>query len=60
MRHAPGVTLLNRMRNKNLTFLDKTTPLHYDHISKTGGASGVWKTQLSQKVLDALLARYGW
>ncbi len=55
-----GRELRKRMRNKDLSFWEETTMLHYDHISKNEGASGVWKTQLPQEEVDVLVARYGW
>lgn len=48
------------IRTKKLRFLDKTTLLHYDHISNTEGATGVWKTQLTLEELGVLVERYGW
>ena len=56
---SQGQQLRQRIRTKKLTYVDGTTLLHYDHISQTEGASGVWRTQLTPDELARLVERYG-
>lgn len=50
--------LLTLARNGKLNFLDETTLIHYNHISRTLGASGVWKTDLKHEDARVITQRY--
>jgi hypothetical protein len=40
-------------------FIDGETLLHYNHISRSRGKSGTWRTALSQAEIDHVHERYG-
>src|SRR3972149_3606276 len=50
-------SMLRRIRD-SMYYYDKSTLLHPDHISETAGAIGKWRTELSDREIDTLLARY--
>ena len=60
-RHSAEAQELRRqMRAKELSARDDVTQLHYNHISSDGGASGTWRTQLTEEEIEVLTTRYRW
>lgn len=46
------------MRDGSFRASDPTTMIHWNHISRHGGAPGVWRTELPDSLLDIILERY--
>jgi hypothetical protein len=57
---AEGRELRRQVRAKKHTNMNIEWILNYDHISRDGGTSGVWKTQLNAHEQDVLTERYRW
>jgi hypothetical protein len=57
---AEGQELRRQIRTKELSARDGVSQLHYNHISSTGGASGAWRSQLTEHEIEVLTDRYRW
>jgi len=61
LKHAdPGEVRRVRkaMRERSLTLRDPVTLIHWNHISRHRGASGVWRTELPAQLADTIVERY--
>jgi hypothetical protein len=46
------------MRDRTQDWRDPVTLIHWNHISRHGGASGVWRTELPEPLLATIVERY--